>query len=328
LSASPDRPRALVIAPLRGEGRDILESVCDIVYEPWIEQNPIKLYQAQDLAAKIAEVGATVLVCESDNINGPVMEQSLKVIGCTRGDPVNVDVEAATKAGIPVLRAPGRNADGVAEICIALLFAVNRGVVVADKECRAGEIYRDGTIPYQRFRAWQLAGKTVGLVGYGAVARALAWRLEGLGMKVIAYDPFVPEATYSLDDLLAEADIVSMHAPVLDSTRGMIGVEQFAKMKPGAVYINAARAALHDTDAMVAALQSGHLGGAGLDHFDHEWLDPKSTLASLPNVVLTPHIGGATYDTEANHSLLIARGVAAVLAGEVPDNCVNPEVLK
>ena len=322
-----DRPRALVLAPLRGEGKEILESVCDIVYEPWIEQQPVKLYKAEDLAARIVEVGATVLVCESDNVNGPVMDQPLRVIGCTRGDPNNVDVEAATKAGIPVLRAPGRNADGVAEICIALLFAVNRGVVVADKECRQGDIYRDGTIPYQRFRAWQLAGKTVGLVGYGAVARALEWRLKGLGMGVISYDPYVAEATHTLDDLLAEADIVSMHAPVLDSTRGMIGAEQFAKMKAGAVYINAARAALHDTDAMVAALQSGHLGGAGLDHFDHEWLDPKSTLASLPNVVLTPHIGGATYDTEANHSLLIARGVAAVLAGEKPDNCVNPEVL-
>lgn len=328
MSASPDRPRALVIAPLRGEGKEILESLCDIVYEPWIEQNPIKLYKAEDLAAKIAEVGATVLVCESDNVNGPVMEQPLKVIGCTRGDPVNVDVEAATKAGIPVLRAPGRNADGVAEIALALMFAVNRGVVVADKECRAGEIYRDGTIPYQRFRAWQLAGQTVGLVGYGAVARALEWRLKGLGMNVIAYDPYVAEATHSLEDLLKEADIVSMHAPVLDSTRGMIGAEQFALMKPGAVYINSARAALHDTDAMVAALESGHLGGAGLDHFDHEWLDPKSALAALPNVVLTPHIGGATYDTEANHSLLIARGIAAVLAGEVPDNCVNPEVIK
>ncbi len=327
MSASPDRPRALVLAPLRGEGKDILESVCDIVYEPWIEKHPIKLYNPVDLAAKIAEVGATVLVCESDNVNGPVMEQPLKVIGCTRGDPNNVDVEAATKAGIPVLRAPGRNADGVAEICVALLFAVNRGVVVADKECRAGEIYRDGTIPYQRFRAWQLAGQTVGLVGYGAVARALEWRLKGLGMKVIAYDPYVAEATYSLEDLLAEADIVSMHAPVLDSTRGMIGAEQFAAMKPGALYINAARAALHDTDAMVAALQSGHLGGAGLDHFDHEWLDPSSPLAALPNVVLTPHIGGATYDTEANHSLLVARDIAAILAGEKPVNCVNPEVL-
>ncbi|HEX3707250.1 MAG TPA: NAD(P)-dependent oxidoreductase [Mycobacteriales bacterium] len=323
-----DRPRALVLAPMRGEGKDLLSSLCDIVYEPWIEQQPVKLYKAEDLAAKLAEVGAEVLVCESDNVNGPVMDLPLKVIGCTRGDPNNVDVEAATQAGIPVLRAPGRNADGVAEICIALLFAVARGVVVADKECRQGDIYRDGTIPYQRFRAWQLAGKTVGLVGYGAVARALEWRLKGLGMNVIAYDPYVADATHSLEDLIAEVDIVSMHAPVLDSTRGMIGAEQFAAMKPGALYINAARAALHDTDAMVASLQSGHLGGAGLDHFDHEWLDPASPLAALDNVVLTPHIGGATYDTEANHSLLIARGIARILAGETPDNCVNPEVLK
>jgi D-3-phosphoglycerate dehydrogenase len=326
MSAAVERPRALVLAPVRGEGKDILESLCDVVYEPWIDQQPVKLYKADDLAEKIAEVGAEILVCESDNVNGPVMEQPLRIIGCTRGDPNNVDLEAATKAGIPVLRAPGRNADAVAEICVALLFAVNRGVVVADRECRAGEIYRDGTIPYQRFRAWQLAGRTVGLVGYGAVARAFAWRCEGLGMKVIAYDPYVEDATCSLEDLLAAADVVSMHAPVLDSTRGMIGAAQFAAMKPGTIYLNAARAALHDTDAMVAALQSGHLAGAGLDHFDHEWLDPSSPLAALPNVVLTPHIGGATYDTEANHSLLIAQDIARILAGERPVNCANPEV--
>jgi D-3-phosphoglycerate dehydrogenase len=326
MSAAVERPRALVLAPVRGEGKDILESLCDVVYEPWIDQQPVKLYKADDLAEKIAEAGAEILVCESDNVNGPVMEQPLRIIGCTRGDPNNVDLEAATKAGIPVLRAPGRNADAVAEICVALLFAVNRGVVVADRECRAGEIYRDGTIPYQRFRAWQLAGRTVGLVGYGAVARAFAWRCEGLGMKVIAYDPYVEDATCSLEDLLAAADVVSMHAPVLDSTRGMIGAAQFAAMKPGTIYLNAARAALHDTDAMVAALQSGHLAGAGLDHFDHEWLDPSSPLAALPNVVLTPHIGGATYDTEANHSLLIAQDIARILAGERPVNCANPEV--
>jgi D-3-phosphoglycerate dehydrogenase len=192
---------------------------------------------------------------------------------------------------------------------------------------RAGEIYRDGTIPYQRFRAWQLAGQTVGLVGYGAVARALAWRLEGLGMTVIAYDPYVESATHSLEQLLAEADVISMHAPVLESTRGMIGADQFAAMKPGAVYINAARAALHDTDALVAALQSGHLGGAGLDHFEHEWLDPSHPLAAMDNVVLAPHIGGATYDTEANHARMVARDVAKVLAGERPEHCANPEVL-
>jgi D-3-phosphoglycerate dehydrogenase / 2-oxoglutarate reductase len=324
-----DRPRALVLAPMRGEGRELLESLCEITYEPWIEEHPIKLYQAEKLAARLAELNASVLVCESDNVSGPVMELPLRVIGCTRGDPNNVDVDAATAAGIPVLRAPGRNADAVAELCIALLFAVNRGVIVADREVRAGDIYRDGTIPYQRFRAWQLAGMTAGLVGYGAVARALKWRLEGLGLRVIAYDPYVGDATHtSLEELLAQSDVVSMHAPVLDSTRGMIGAAQFAAMKPGAVYLNAARAALHDTDAMVAALQSGHLGGAGLDHFDNEWLDPASTLAGLGNVVLTPHIGGATYDTEANHTLMVARGIAAVLSGGRPENCLNPEVFE
>ena len=187
-------------------------------------------------------------------------------------------------------------------------------------------MYRDGILPYQRFRAWQLAGRTAGLVGFGAIGRAVKWRLEGLGMKVIAYDPYADDATHSLDDLLAEADVVSMHAPVLEETRGMIGAEQFAAMKPGVVYLNAARAALHDTDALVAALQSGQLGAAGLDHFDHEWLDASSPLSSMDNVVLTPHIGGATYDTEANHASLIAADIAKVLAGERPERCANPEV--
>jgi D-3-phosphoglycerate dehydrogenase len=327
VAASTDRPRALVLAPLRGPGRELIESLCDVVYEPWLEQQPIKLFRDGELAARIEAEGATVLICESDKVGPKVFKQPLKVVGCTRGDPNNIDLEAANAAGVPVLRAPGRNADAVAEITLALLFAVNRGVVVADRECRAGDIYRDGTIPYQRFRAWQLAGQTVGLVGYGAVARALEWRLKGLGMNVIAYDPYVEAATHSLDQLLAEADVISMHAPVLESTTKMIGAEQFAAMKPGAIYINSARAALHDTDAMVASLQSGHLGGAGLDHFDHEWLDPESDLAKLPNVVLTPHIGGATYDTEANHTTLIANDIAAVLNGERPVNCVNPEVL-
>ena len=146
-------------------------------------------------------------------------------------------------------------------------------------------------------------------------------------MKVIAYDPYNAEATHSLDDLLAEADVVSMHAMVTPETTGLIGAEQFARMKPGAIYVNSARAALHDTDALVAALQSGHLGGAGLDHFQGEHLPVDHPLCSMTNVVLTPHIGGATYDTEANHSKLIADDVERILKGEKPVNCVNPEVL-
>ncbi len=239
----------------------------------------------------------------------------------------NVDVAAATARGIPVLRAPGRNADAVAELTVALLFAVNRGVVRADRDVRESEIYRDGTIPYQRFRAWQLAGRTAGLVGLGAVGRATRWRLEGLGMRVIAHDPYADDATHSLDDLLAEADVVSMHAMVTPETQGMIGAEQFARMKDDAIYVNTARAMLHDTDALVRALESGTLGGAGLDHFEGEHLPTDHPLQSMSNVVLTPHIGGATYDTEANHSKLIADGLEQLLGGGKPDNLVNPEVL-
>ncbi len=314
-------------APFRGEGMTTLQRLADVVYDPWIEHRPLQIMDGEKLAARLRDEHADLLVVESDFVNGPVFDLPLKAIGSCRGDPNNVDVAAATNAGIPVLRAPGRNADAVAEMTVALLFAVNRYVVPADADVRNGQVYANGLIPYQRYRAWQLAGRTAGIIGLGAVGRATRWRFEGLGMSVIAHDPYNPEATHSLDDLLAEADVVSMHAVVTDETRGMLGKDEFARMKEGAIYLNTARAMLHDTDALTAALQSGHLGGAGLDHFEGENLRTDHPLASMQNVVLTPHIGGATYDTEANHSKLIADDLARLLGGERPVNIVNPEVL-
>ena len=157
---------------------------------------------------------------------------------------------------------------------MGLLFAATRGLVAADADVRKGDIYKDGTIPYQRFRAWELAGRTAGLVGLGAVGRALRWRLRGLGMEVIAYDPYADESTVPLDELLERADVVSLHAPVTPETTGMIGTAQFAAMRDGVVFLNSARAALHDTDALVGALRSGKVSAAGLDHFEGEFLRP------------------------------------------------------
>src|SRR5207302_5717120 len=174
-------------------------------------QHPLRYYNTAHLAERIEGEGANVVVVESDSVKGPVLDLPLVAVGSCRGDPNNVDVAAATARGIPVLRAPGRNANAVAELTVALLFAVNRRVVAADRDVREGEMYRDGTIPYQRFRAWELSGQTAGVVGLGAVGRATKWRLEGLGMRVIAYDPFAAEATHTLDDLLSEADVVTMH---------------------------------------------------------------------------------------------------------------------
>jgi D-3-phosphoglycerate dehydrogenase len=299
----------------------------DVVYDPWIDQSPLRIYSAEQLAERIGAEAADVIVVESDSVRGPVFDLGLRAIASTRGDPNNVDVAAATAAGIPVLNTPARNADAVAEMAVALLLAATRHLVVADADVRSGNMFRDGSIPYQRFRGWEIAGRTAGLVGLGAVGRALRWRLTGLGLRVIAYDPYHDEAQHSLDDLLGEADIVSLHAPVTEDTSGMIGAKQFGAMRAGVVFLNTARAQLHDTDALVDALRAGKVAAAGLDHFAGEWLATDHPLTEMSNVVLTPHIGGATWNTEARQAQMVADDLEALLGGSTPAHIVNPEVL-
>ncbi len=321
------RPKALVTAAVNGPGLDLLHQLADLVLDSWLDQPTLRIYNAAQLAERAAAEGASIVIVEGDVCGAELYEQPIIAVCSCRGDPTNVDVAAATAAGVPVLRAPGRNADAVAELAVALLFAATRGVVPADHDVREGEIYRDGKIPYQRYRAWELAGKTVGLVGLGAVGRALRWRLRGLGMEVLSYDPYAPDATSSLDDLLARSDVISIHAPVTAETTGLIGADAFAKMRDGVVYLNTARAKIHDTDALVAALASGKVAAAGLDHFEGEFLATDHPLTTFPNVVLTPHIGGATYDTESNHTRTIAEDLCRLMAGARPLHIVNPEVL-
>ena len=322
------RPRVLVTAPLRGEGLERLRQMADVIYDPWIEQHPLRMYNSVQLADRLIAERADALVVESDLVGPEVCKTGVRFVAATRADPVNVEIPAATDAGIPVVRCPGRNADAVAELAVALLFALARRVLPADDDVRAGQVYRDGSIPYQRFRAWELNGRTAGLVGLGAVGRATKWRLEGLGMSVLAYDPYADGDTVPLDELLERSDVVSMHAPVTPETTGMIGAAQFRAMKEGAFYLNTARAKLHDTDALVDALRSGHLAGAGLDHFEGEHLPTDHPLVAMTNVVLTPHIGGATWDTECRQATTVADELGRLLAGDDLRHIVNPEVLR
>jgi D-3-phosphoglycerate dehydrogenase / 2-oxoglutarate reductase len=318
----------LVTAPLRGPGFAKLQQLADVIYDPWIDQTPLRIYTPEQLVDRITAEAADVIVVEGDSVRGPVLDLGLRAIASTRGDPNNVDVPGATAAGIPVLNTPARNADAVAEMAVALLLAATRHLVTADADVRSGNMFRDGSIPYQRFRAAEIAGLTAGLVGLGAVGRALQWRLSGLGLRVIAYDPYNDEARHSLDELLAEADVISLHAPVTDGTVGMIGAKQFAAMRDGVVFLNTARAQLHDTDALVDALRAGKVGAAGLDHFVGEMLATDHPLTGMPNVVLTPHIGGATWNTEARQAQMVADDLEALLSGNTPAHIVNPEVLR
>ena len=235
-----------------------------------------------------------------------------------------------------MLRAPGRNAGAVAEFTIGLIFAVVRGIVASDADVRAGRWVVDDRIPQQRYRTREIAGATVGLVGCGAVGQATARRLAGLGATVIAFDPYAdPKALASLgvelvddlDSLLGRADVVSIHAAVTPETRGMLGPDEFAHMKPGAYFVNSARFGVAQEAALMDALRSGHLAGAAFDHFEGEFLPADHPLLSMPNVVLTPHIGGQTAQTVENHTTAIADGLDALLAGTDPPNAVNPEAL-
>ena len=321
------KPVALVTAPFRGEGLAALQRIADVVLDPWIDQMPLRIYGPEELAARAEREGAEIVISEADFCMGPLLDLPLRVIGSTRGDPTNVDVAGATSRGIPVLHAPGRNADAVAELAVALLFAVSRRLIQADKDLRAGDVVKHGQLSYQRFRSWELAGRTAGIIGLGAVGRATRWRLQGLGMNVIACDPYHDEAKHDLATLLAESDVVSMHAAPTPETLGMMGPDQFAAMRAGAIYVNSARAGLHDLDALTDVLASGHLAGVGLDHFEGERLPKDHPLLAFENVVLTPHIGGATYDTEVNHSKMIADDLTSLFRGERPRFIANPEVL-
>jgi len=312
---------------MRGPGLTKLGELASLIYEPWIEQNPLKLYDGPALAKRLEAEAADILVVEADFVSGPVFDLPLVAVAATRGDPNNVDVAAATAARVPVLRTPGRNADAVAELAIGLLLAVVRQILPADRDVRDLEVFRDGTIPYQRFRGWELAGRRAAIIGYGAVGRALAWRLQGLGMNVVTYDPYVEGAGKDLAAAVQGSDVVTLHAAPSAETIGFFGKQQFALMAPGSVFLNTARAKLHDMDALVEALSSGHLAGAGLDHFEGEALPEGHPLLSMPNVVLTPHIGGATTGTEARGTQMVADDIERLLNGQIPLYIVNPQVL-
>jgi D-3-phosphoglycerate dehydrogenase len=322
------RHRAFVTAPLRGAGLAKLQGLAEVVYEPWTEQRPLKLYDGPGLAERLGAEGADIAIVEADIVSGPVFELPLVAVAATRGDPNNIDLAAANAARVPVLKAPGRNADAVAELCVGLLVAVARKVLAADADVRKLAVFKDGTIPYQRFRGFELAGRRAAIIGYGAVGRALEWRLRGLGMAVVTYDPYAQGAGRDFETAVKSADVVSLHAALTPETAGLFGEEQFSWMQPGSVFLNTARAKLADMDALVEALRSGRLAGAGLDHFEGEQLPAGHPLLEMENVVLTPHIGGATIETEARGAETLADDLERLLSGKVPLHIVNPEVLQ
>ncbi len=256
-----------------------------------------------------------VVLRGSKPFTAPVLAaaRGLKIIAKNGAGVDSVDLAEATRRGVVVAVAAGANADAVAEHALALMLALVRDLPRLDRKLRQGG-WEGSAYQGRDFR-----GSVVGIVGYGSIGRSTARLAAALGAQVVVLrrsgdaDGFAVET--DLDALLARADIVSLHCPLTDATRGLIGAHELARMKPGALLVNTARGAVVDEAALVEALRSGRLGGAGLDTFETEPITAHNPLCTLDNVILTPHVAGVTRNAALRVATMTVRNVVDVLAG-------------
>jgi D-3-phosphoglycerate dehydrogenase / 2-oxoglutarate reductase len=305
----PDR-RILVSDPLSARAIQILKSA------PGVSVQEVKGKKEDELVPLVATIDAWV-VRGATKVTRRLLDAApqLRWVARAGAGLDNIDVGAASERGIGVLNVPGANANAVAELVFGLLLGLFRQIPAADASMRRGE-WEKG-----RFQGRELRGKTLAIVGLGKIGSAVARRAKAFEMECIGFDPIVSSADaramdvepVTFDDLLPRAEVLTLHAPMLPETRGMIGAAQLARMPRGAVLVNAARGALVDEAPLVEALRSGALAGAALDVYAEE--PPKgSPLLTLPNVVLTPHIGAATVEAQEAVGEEIARLLLARMA--------------
>ncbi len=307
----------LVTEPLGTEGIALLEKYAQV---------DVRLHLAPaDLESLLPSYHA-LIVRSSTKVNAQLLAagKQLVVVGRAGVGVDNIDVDAATRRGVTVVNAPTTNIVAAAEHTVALMMALARRIPQADRAVRAREWQRS------KFTGSELVGKRLGLIGLGRVGSEVARRAVGLGMMVIAFDPYIaPERAQHmkvqlapLEEILTTADFISLHTPVTSETKKLIGAHEFGMMKAGARLINCARGALVDETALLDALDAGTLAGAALDVYDHEPPD-NARLLEHARVVLTPHIGGSTEESQARVSMEIAEEVLAVLGGRPARFAVN-----
>jgi D-3-phosphoglycerate dehydrogenase len=258
---------------------------------------------------------------------------NLKFIGICRGGPVNVDLEAATKAGVVVTYAPGRNAQAAAEFTIALILSSLRKISDADKEMKAG-VWRGDYFVYEK-AGQELNGTTVGVIGFGAVGKIVAKILNAFGANILVHDPFADPKeieklnckAVELNELMSQSFVVTLHSRLTEKTKHLINADNLKLMPKGALLVNTARGGLLDYSSLPALLESGQLGGLALDVYDEEPPSQKYPLLKSQNVVLTPHLGGATKQTGAVAAKIVAADLNRFLKGEKMMFVANPQVL-
>lgn len=315
-------PRVLVTPPMLirrdGPHAEILRGAgFELVFPP--EDMPVM--DKPTLVERLRDVDA--MLASTDALTRDVLAGStLRVVARQGVGYDSVDITAATDLGIVVTTTPGVLEECVAEHTIAMMLGVARDLVRRDREVRKGNWSRQ---PFPR-----MAGRTIGIIGLGRIGRAVVPRAQGLGMRVIAHDPYPDEAfakqhgvaLCSFDELLADADVVTVHSPSTPETADLINAQTLAKMKQGAILINTSRGGVLDEDALCDALKSGQLFGAALDVFKQEPLPTDSPLLEFDNLLLCTHMGGLDVESVRDGSMLAAQCIVDLYKGDIPERCV------
>ena len=280
-------------------------------------------YSYEELQGIIGGIDAAIIGMDEYNEAVFAMAPRLKAVAKFGVGVDNIDLEAARRHGVKALNAPGQNSNAVAEMTVGFIIDLLRGILPLHNEMVQGN--------WPRRLGEELKGKTVGLLGFGAIAQLVARKLQGFDVQIRAFDLYMNEAkaeelkvqVCTRDEVICGSDIVSLHIPVTEDTHHLFDDGMFARMKDGAYLINSARGGLVDLDALCRALRSGKLAGAALDAFEVEPLPRDAEIFRCGNVICTPHIGAETYEAYRNVSLTVARDIVAVLDGQEPVHWVN-----
>ncbi len=329
--------RVLITAPFSESSlKRLRDEGLEVDYRSWLETG--MLHMGNSLLKTLREGEYDIVIVEGDELKEPILEQTtLKLVGSVRGSPNNISISAATAKGIPVIAVPGRNTIAVAELAIALMFSQARKVNAAERLLKDDFFvndFKDFAGMYTKLIGFELNGRTVGVIGLGNIGSEVAKRLVPFGVKLLVFDPYVAKEriravgakSVSLDTLLIESDIVTVHCAPTDETQGMLGAREFSLMKKTAIFINTARASVTDEEALLSALKAGAIAGAGLDVFSMEPVDCDNAFLELDNVTVMPHMGSNTVETIERQSKIIVENIVAFVRGKRPENILNPEV--
>jgi D-3-phosphoglycerate dehydrogenase len=308
--------RVLITAPYYEKALKELNDVLgEVIYKPWKPQG--RAYNEDELMELLRQTRAEALITEHDQVTKKVIaaNPALRFIGVCRGTPSNVAVETASEMHIPVFYTPARNAQAVAEIFIANVITVMRNTIAA-REWLVDEKWEKGAhTSYLQFKGYELAGKTVGMVGFGAIGQRIAQMIKDFPCSVVYFDPYIaiePEGVkkMSLEEVFAGSDVVSVHLPANEDTAGMIDKDLLKLMKPDAIFVNTSRASVVNSKDLLDVLEQGKIRGAVLDVFDHEPPDDLDyRIIHHPHVLATPHIAGATFEVEDHHADIMNRAL-------------------